>query len=59
MSHVLIFSQFIIEMVEADNERRLVLTGLMRDILVELQGYRRISMIYGRPTRPNIQGQKD
>ena len=55
----LIFSQFIIEMVEADNERRLVLTGLMRDILVELQGHRRLSMIYGRPTRPNIKGQKD
>ena len=46
-------------MVEADNDRRLVLTGLMRDILVELQGHRRVSMIYSRPTRPNIQGQKD
>ena len=58
MSHVLIFSQLIIEMVLADNDRRLTITGLVRDILVELQGHRRAS-IFGRPTRPNIQGQKD
>ena len=44
-------------MAGADDRRRLKITGLMRDVLIELNGLH--CQIHSPPYRPNAYGQKE